>query len=729
MDKPDLKAISNWMEPRYFTRRDFLKLSTISGAVLVLGINTGCDNPPGVINLINYDSPKYQGTQLNSFIFIDSSGQVTLVCHRPDVGNGVYQAMPMLLAEELEVDMDDVNVIQASADEALYGGQYIGGSNSVRHSWLPSRQMGAAAREMLITSAAEMWGVKKEECLASRGTVVHRASKRKAHYGELVEAASNLSPLKEPPLKAIKDFKVIGESLQRKDLPSKTNGSAIYGLDLRIDSMLYASIERSPVFHGKVKAFNAKEVLAIPGVRHVVRTEMMVLMKIREGVAVVADNYWAALQGRKALKVEWDNGDAEIWDTDRIITQYKEDTKKKGQNHQRAGDFIKAFKNAALTIEAEYELPMQSHAPIEPLNVVADVRDDSCTVWGPIQLPNWVRKDLAAFLQLPLEKVKVHPTTIGGGFGRKGYTDFPNEAAFLSQKIKAPVKVIWTREDEMTQGPFRPGSINVLKAGFDTSSRFSAFYHKVVTTDYYEEIPMDNHYILDGVITHAYDFPNLSYDSVNSKIPIPCIWMRGVWCATNGFAQESFIDEVAHELGLDPLDFRLEHLRHASRFIAVLEKLSKLTGWRTAKKPNTGKGIAILRLRDSIVGHVAELSHDENNRTVIDKITAVVDCGIVVNPDIVKQQMEGAIVMGLSTSFKNEITIVEGKVEQHNFDSYHLMRYDECPEIEVHIIPSKEEPGGIGEVGMPGAAPAVANALFNLTGKRIRKLPFDLYSV
>lgn len=728
MDKPDPQAISRWMEPGYFTRRDFIKLSTISGAFLALGIIPGCNNNrPGVINLINYDPPKYQGTQLNPFIFIDSSGQVTLVSHRPDVGNGVYQAMPMLLAEELEVDMNDVNVIQANTDKILYGGQSIGGSNSIRRSWLPSRQMGAAAREMLITCAAEKWGVKKEECFASRGMVVHRPTKRKAHYGELVEAASKLSPPEDPPLKAIKDFKVIGKSLQRKEIPSKTNGSAIYGLDLRIDGMLYASIERSPVFHGKVRAFNAEEVLAIPAVRHVVKTEMVVSMKIREGVAVVADNYWAAMQGRTALKVEWDNGDAESWDTDRIIAQYKEDTKQEGQNHQRAGNFNKAFNIAARTMEAEYELPMQSHAPIEPLNVVADVRDDSCTVWGPIQVPNWVREDLAAFLQLPLEKVKVHPTTIGGGFGRKAYTDFPNEAAFLSQKIKAPVKVIWTREDEMTQGPFRPGSINVLKCGFDATSHLSAFGHKVVTTDYYA--PKHNKYILDGVITHAYDFPNLSYDAVNSKVPIPYIWMRGVWCSTNGFAQECFIDEVAHELGLDPLDFRLEHLKHASRFTAVLEELSKLTGWRTAKKPNTGKGIAILRLRDSIVGHVAELSHDENNRIVIDKITAVVDCGIVINPDIVKQQMEGAIVMGLSTSFKNEITISKGKVEQNNFDSYHILRYDECPQIEVHIMPSEEDPGGVGEVGMPGAAPAVANAFFDLTGKRIRKLPFDLYSV
>ena len=730
MAKPDAQPLPLWMDPRRFTRRDFLKLSSLSGAALALGMITGCGNREGVINLMNHHPPQASGVGLNPFIFIDPSGKITLVSHRPDIGNGVPQAMLMLLAEEMEVDLEDIDVIQAKADESLYGFQYASSSESVRTSWLPSRRIGAAARIMLIRSAAQQWGVQEEECSAHKGYVTHQPSNRKAHYGELVAAASQLDPPEDPPLKAIEDFQIIGKSLPRKALPAKTNGSTIYGLDVRIEGMLYASIERSPVFHGKVKSYNREAVLAIPGVRHVIKSEMRVLTNIREGVAVVADSYWAALKGRKALKVEWDHGDAESWDSERIITQYREDSAKEGTNHQRVGHFDRAFARAAATLEAEYELPMMAHAAMEPLNVIADVREDSCEVWGPTQVPNWVRGDLADFLGLPLEKVQVYPTSIGGGFGRKAYTDFLNEAAYVSRKIKLPVKVVWTREDDMTQGPFRPGSINVLKAGLDSAGKLSAFSHKVVTTDYYELLGYDADYDppVSGIATHAYEFLNRSYDSVNSSVPIPYIWMRSTWVSANGFAHECFVDEVAHASGVDPLDFRLSYLRNAPRFVAVLEKLADLTDWRQAKKPGTGRGMAILRLRDSIIGHVAEVSRDEQNRIRIDKITAVIDCGVVIHPDTVKQQVEGATIMGLSSSFKKAITLTRGRVDQQNYDTFPILRYAESPDIEVHVMSSNEDPGGVGEVGMPGAAPSVANALFDLTGTRIRKLPYDLNS-
>jgi isoquinoline 1-oxidoreductase beta subunit len=712
--------------PKNFSRRDFLKVSGVSGAVLAVGFIPGCDGSPEIVNLAE-NGKIAVGTQLNPFISIDSSGKVTLVTHRPEAGTGVYQSMPMLLAEELEVDMDEVELIQTSTNAQLYGSQSIGGSNSIRESWVPSRKIGAAAREMLIESAAQKWGVKSEECYASQGKIIHDTSKRTAHYGELVEAASKLSPPKEPKLKIIKDFKVIGRSLPRRDIPLKTNGTAKFGMDMEVDGMVYASIERSPVFYGKVKNFNAEEVLTIPGVRKVVKTEMNVLTKIREGVAVVADNYWAALQGRKALEVEWENGDTESWDTNRIIRQYKEAAQQEGRNQKKAGDYDKVIGEAAKTLEAEYEMPIQSHSALEPLNVLADVGKNRCDVWGPIQTPNWVRQDLADFLQLPLENVNVHTTFIGGGFGRKAYTDFSNEAAYLSRKIKAPVKVIWTREDDMTQGPFRPGSLNLLKAGFDDKGSLVAFNHKVVTTDYYDLIGGDNPLNMEDLANHEYQFPNHSYDLVASQIPVPFIWMRAVWSCTNGYAQECFVDEMADEMGQDPLDFRLKYLGHLPRFAALLEKLSDLTAWKEVIKPNTGQGIAITKMRGTIVGNVAQVSRDKNGKIRIDKITSVVDCGIVVNPDIVRQQVEGAIIMGLTASFKGEITLAKGKVEQSNFDNYDMLRYPECPEIEVHVMPSSEEPGGIGEVGMPPAGPAVANAIFDLTGKRIRKLPFELH--
>ncbi len=718
---------SKLSNPKNFNRRDFLKISGASGAVLALGFIPGCGGSPEVVNLAENEALAVS-TQLNPFIFIDSTGKVTLVSHRPEAGTGVYQAMPMLLAEELEVEMDEVDVIQASAKAELYGNQSIGGSNSTRGSWVPSRKMGAAAREMLIESAAQKWGVKGSQCYAFQGKVIHEASKRTAHYGELVEAASKLTPPKDPKLKSIKDFKVIGRSLPRRDIPLKTNGTAKFGLDMQVDGMVYASIERSPVFHGKVRNFNAEEVLAIPGVLKVVKTEMIVLTKIREGVAVVADNYWSALQGRKTLEVEWESGDAESWDSNRINRQYKEAARQEGQNQKKAGDYKKAIAEAAKTIEAEYEMPIQSHSPLEPLNVLADVGEDRCDVWGPIQTPNWVREDLAEFLQLPLEKVNVQPSFIGGGFGRKAMTDFANEAAYLSRKIMAPVMVVWTREDDLTQGPFRPGSLNLLKAGFDDKGSLVAFKHKVVTTDYYDLVPFDNPIMMEDLANHEYQFPNFSYDLVDSQNPVPFIWMRGVWSCTNGYAQECFVDEMADEMSQDPLDFRLKYLRHVPRFTAILEKLSDLTGWKHVKKPNTGKGVAIINMRDTIVGNVAEVSRDERGKIRMDKITSVVDCGIVVNPDIVRQQVEGAIVMGLTASFKGEITLAKGKIEQSNFHNYDMLRFSECPDIEVHVMPSHEAPGGVGEVGMPAAAPAVANAIFDLTGMRIRKLPFDLRS-
>ena len=714
-----------WVDSIGFNRRDFIKISGLSTAALSLGIIPGCEEKLTVVNPVKYVPSNANGLNLNPFIFINSDGKVTLVSHRPDSGNGTFMAMAMLLAEELEADIDEVEVIPASANSELYGSQSTTSSKAVRRSWFSSRQIGAAAREMLITSAAQTWGVSIEECYALKGKVIHGPTQKEAHYGELVEIAKDLDPPENPALKSTEDFRIIGQSPKRIDIPSKINGSAIYGLDLRIDHMLYASIERSPVFHGKVKSFNADEVLSVPGVKNVVQTEMLVLKKVREGVAVVADNIWSALKGREVLKIEWENGDAESWNSSRVIEQYRKDAGSAGENYFKIGDFQKAFNSAKIKIEEEYQSPMLAHAAMEPLNVIADVQEDSCKVWGPIQTPNGVRQDLATFLDLPLENIQVHPTVIGGGFGRKAYTDFANEAAYLSRKIKSPVKIIWTREDDMTQGPFRPPSINLLKGGLNNAGSVVAFSHKVSTTDYYINMGFENKYIMDG-IHHAYEFANVSHDAVDSQVPIPYLWMRSVRSCMSGFAQESFIDEMAHAAGKDPMEFRLLYLKKAPRFIDVLNRLYELTNWGTSKGPGRGRGISIMTLRDSIIGQAAELSRNKEGKVRISKITAVVDCGVVINPDSAKQQIEGAIVMGLSSAFQTEITIENGKAVQNNYNSFIICRYSECPEIKVELISSKEDPGGLGEVGMPGAAPAVANALFDLTGKRIRKLPFDL---
>ena len=695
---------------------------------MVLGIMPGCGESKEVVNLVNYQAPEPVGIKLNPFVIIDPNGEVTLVNHRPDVGNGTPQAMITLLAEELEVNINNVKIIQAQANKEMYGEQWIGGSSSVRVSWLSSRQMGAAARQMLIKSAALRWSVSEMECYASNGSVYHTTTNKSASYGELVAEASKLIPPEEPILKSPQEFKLIGKSLSRIDIPMKTDGSAIFGIDSRIEGMLYASIERSPVFHGKVKSFNAQQVLEIPGVRHVVRTEMRVTNHTREGVAVVADNYWAALQGRKALSVEWDDSEVEEWDSTRIYAQYKQDSELEGVNYQKKGDIHGVMNKANRVITSEYRSPMMSHAPLEPPNVIADVREDSCLILGSIQDPGWVRQEISEMLQMPLEYVEVRPLVIGGGFGRKAHTDFSYEAAYLSNIINCPVMVIWTREDDITQGPFRPGSINVLKACFDNKSKLTGVSHKVITTDFYEDLGYPKSLLLDGILSHAYEFPNLSYDAVDSKVPLPFIWMRSVGSSANGFALECFMDEIANEVKSDPLDIRISFLEKAPRFVKVLEKLAQLTSWRTPSQNDHGKGLAILSLRNSIIGHVAQVSALEGGGINLEKITAVIDCGIMINPDIVRQQVEGAIIMGLSSSFKKEITISHGKVDQQNFDTYPILRISETPEIEVHVMKNNEEPGGVGEVGMPGVAPAVANAIFDLTGYRIRKLPYDLSS-
>ena len=720
---------AHWLNPVNFSRRDFLKLSSLSTAALALGIMPGCENRAGVINLINYSPSEATGVELNPFIFIDTSGEVTLVSHRPDIGNGTSQAMLMLLAEELEVDLSKVIVIQAKANQSVYGDQYTASSNSVRGSYLPSRKIASTARQMLIQSAANKWSVSDTDCHASNGSVFHPGSNRSASYGDLVEEARQLTPPREPKLKTASEFKIIGKSLARRDIPDKTNGTAIFGMDSRIEGMLYASVERSPTFYGKVIAFNSKEVLAMPGVRYVEKTEMHDVMNIREGVAVVADSYWAALQGRKALRIQWDYEDTEAWDSNRIFNQYKEDSKLIGQNHSTKGNIENAKQRASRTFSAEYQCPMMVHAPLEPPNIVANVKDDHCFILGSMQDPVWVRQELSVLLDMPVGAVEVWLTVVGGGFGRKAYTDFANEAALLSKKINRPVKVIWSREDDISQGPFRPGSINVLHACCDDQDQITALSHKVISTDFYTALDYPVSALLDGILSHGYDFDNMSYDLVDSKVPIPFIWMRSVGSSGNGFAHECFIDELAHEVKTDPLDFRLNYLRNSPRFIGVLEELAIQSSWRDPTDFNEAKGMAILRLRDTIVGHVALLSRKESGSINLNRIIVVVDCGIVINPDIVKQQIEGGTVMGLSSSFKKEITIHKGKVNENNYDSYPIVRYSECPEIETHIISSTENPGGIGEVGMPGIAPAVLNAYFNLTGRRIRKLPFDLYSV
>ncbi len=717
------------MEPTT-SRRLFLKKAGLSGIALTLGAYLPAFAKAETI--INAANSEGQATELMTWISIDKAGKVTLLNHRSEMGQGSYQAVPQMIAEELEVDLNQINIIFAPGNQKKYGNQVTGGSSTVRGSYRHLLRIGASAREMLIEVAAKRWGVPKEECYAEKGQVIHRPSGKKFTYGDLVEEAAKLEPPKNPPLKQRKDYKLIGKPLPRQDTPLKTNGAAIFGIDKKIPGMSYAVVERSPRFLGKVKSFDASATKTIPGVTHVFIVKRTVFDHLQEGVAVVASNLWSAMQGRKVLKVEWDDEGFEHLDTEQLFARMHEDLNKPGLNDRTAGDFNTAFEKADKKVEAVYETPYEAHACMEPLNCIAHVKDDSIEVWGPIQGPDWVQSDLSERMGIPLEKVTVNMTFLGGGFGRKAFLDYPHEAVLISKEIKAPVQVVWTREDDMTQGPFRPGAVYGCKAGL-TDGRIAAFQTKSATQNMAHENPdadksSYNGDTLEGLLKPYFEsIPNYSFSDIPTQSPIPVMWWRSVYSSTNGFAYESFIDELAHAAGKDPLEFRKQHLGD-ERYQSLIDQLIELTDWKSRGK-NEGWGVAITECFSSIVGEVVKVSKKPDGKIKIDKIIALMDCGWYVNPDTIRAQVEGSIVMALGAAIKHDTHFKDGKAVEKNFDTYKMPRIDEIPYIEVHIAENDEKAGGVGEPGLPPLAPALCNAIFDLTGKRIRRLPFNLDEV
>lgn len=724
------------MQPRAIkSRRRFIRETGLSGIALVLGAYlpgcNGATNAPKVVNASGSTLPA--SFELMTWISIDRSGKVTILNHRAEMGQGSWQVVPQMIAEELEVAMDQINILSAPGNQKKYGSQITGGSSTVRGSYKHLLTIGASAREMLIETAAKKWDAKPADCYAGNGQVFHKPSGKSVSYGDLVEDAAKLTPPKEPKLKARKDYKLVGKALPRRDIPLKTNGSAIFGIDKRIPGMLYAVVERSPRIRGKVKHFDDTQTKTIPGVRHVFVVKRTVFENNFEGVAVVADNLWAAMQGRKLLKVEWDDSGFEHVSSEQLFTRMHDDLKKPGLNDRTGGDFDRAFQKAISKVEAVYETPYQAHACMEPLNCIADVKPDSIEIWGPIQGPDWIQSDLSQRMGVPLDKVTVNMTFLGGGFGRKAFLDYPHEAAVISKEIKAPVQVVWTREDDMSQGPFRPGAVYGLKAGLSKDGHIEAFQLKTATQNMSLQNPgADIHSFngdtLDGFCKPYYDaINNYSFSDIPTTSPIPVMWWRSVYASTNGFAYESFIDEMAHAAGKDPLEFRRQHLDN-DRYQALIDQLSILTDWKNRGK-NEGWGVAITECFNSIVGEVVKVSRKPDGKIKVDKVVALMDCGWYVNPDIIRQQVEGSIVMALGAATKHDIQFKDGMAVQRNFDTYNMSRIHEIPDIEVHVVDNDEKAGGVGEPGLPPLAPALCNAIFDLTGKRIRKLPFDLDKV
>lgn len=715
-------------EKQDLSRRTFLQQTGLTGIALTLGFYwpAAGQNPTQIISV---DHPVDAGIELMSWISIDTAGTVTIYTHRSEMGQGTWQAIPQIVAEELAVNMDQVQVKFAAANPQKYGPQPQEGSFSIRGWYRQLLHAGACAKMMLIEAAAHQWQVPVTACYAENGQVIHNSGGKKLDYGALVKDAARLTPPANITLKPRTAYTLIGKPLKRSDTPLKTNGTAIFGLDKKLPGMLYAMVERSPRFRGKVKSFDDTAAKKVVGVKHIFKVQRPVFSLMLEGVAVVANTLWAAMEGRKLLKVEWDDAGLEHLDTEELATRMRNGVNKP----LPSSDFETALSRSAHTTEALYEAPYQSHSCMEPLNCIADVKENSIEIWGPIQEANWIQADLSQRFHMAPENITVNMTFLGGGFGRKAFPDYPYEAALISKEIKAPVQVVWSREDDMSQGPFRAGAFYRCRGGISSEGRIHAL--QMISASQYIG-PGEDQEAKPGPVTnnsgdwnglpsvYYTSIPHYSFGGLSIQSHIPTMWWRAPIANVDAFASESFIDELAALAGLDTLVLRKTHLT-GERGQALIDQLAAVSGWFSRRK-NDGWGVAVTECFGSVVGQVVRVSRRQNGKVSIDKVFAVIDCGWYVNPDTIRAQVEGSIVMALGAAIKHVTTFKEGRAVQKNFNAYQMPRINEIPEIEVHIMENDAPPGGVGEPALPAFAPALCNALFDLTGKRVRKLPFKL---
>jgi len=691
------------------SRRRFLELSAGAAAGLALGV--GRPGRAGAAGTTSF-AP-------SAFLSIDETGAVTVWVTKSEMGQGVRTSLPMLVAEELEADWSRVRIEPALA-EARYGSMGTGGSRSIRSLFLPLRQVGAAAREMLVAAAAARWGVDAGTCRAERGAVLHGPSGRRLGYGELVAQAAKLPVPKDPALKSPKEFRLIGKRVPRLDTPDKIDGRAVFGIDVRVPGMLHAVVARAPAYGARVAGFDADRARAVPGVRGI--------HQVPSGVAVVADSTWAAMQGREALRVTWDAGPNAALDDGAIGRLYEERSRAPEGVARKEGEGAKALERAARRLEAVYQVPFLAHATMEPMNCTAHVRGDGAEIWAPTQAPQWAQEEVAKALGLKPEAVKVHTTLLGGGFGRRSRYDFPVEAALVSKAAGAPVQVLWTREDDMRHDFYRPASLHRLAAGLDGKGHLLAWTHRVVAPSISRQLfgkasrSGDRPDVVEGAWDLPYVAPAIEVDYAVPDVGVPVGWWRSVYSTQTAFANECFLDEIATAAKKDPYALRRELLPGNSRLRGALELAASRAGWGKPLARGRGRGIACHSSFGSHVAEVAEISV-EAGRVRVHRVVCAIDCGQVVNPDTVEAQVEGAMVYGLSAALRGEISIERGLAKQGNFDDYEPLRMSEMPAVEVHIVPSSADPGGVGEPGTPPIAPAVANAVFAATGKRIRRLP------
>jgi len=703
------------------SRRSFLKTGALMGGGLMLGFSLPLRKPFGAASAQSTSS-----FAPNAFIRIGTDDAVTIIVNKSEMGQGVYTSLPMLIAEELEVNWSKIRVEAAPVDPAYnhteWGTQGTGGSTSVWSEWERLRKAGATARTMLVKAAAEFWKVDPASCRAEKGFVIHDPTQRKISYGRLVEKASQMEPPKDVWLKEPKHFRIIGKPRRRLDTPEKTDGKAMFGIDTKVPGMLIVVVVRPPVFGGKVKRFNADKARAVPGVKEVVQ--------IDSGLAVIADGFWSAHKGRDALEIDWDEGPLAALSTSGIREQYMNLAKTPGAVARKEGNPESVLSKRAKQLSAGYEVPYLAHACMEPLNCLVDLRPDSCEIWTGTQLQTLDRNNAASVVGLKPEQVKIHTTFLGGGFGRRAnpHSDFVIEAARVAKAVMKPVKVIWTREDDMKGGYYRPMWYDRIAAGLDEKGNLIAWRHTIVGQSILSGTPFDPKKDVDpasveGAKEIPYEIPNILVDLHSPKIGVPVQWWRSVGHSHTAFVVESFIDEVAHEAGKDPYEFRRKLLARHPRHSGVLKLAAEKAGWGRPLPKGRGRGIAVHESFGSFVAQVAEASVSAEGEVRVHRVVCAVDCGRIVNPDTIKAQMESGIVFGLSAALYGKITLQNGRVEQSNFHDYPLLRLNEMPVVEVHIVSSKEKSGGVGEPGVPPIAPAVANAIFAATGKRIRHLP------
>jgi isoquinoline 1-oxidoreductase beta subunit len=702
-------------------RREFLKAGAALGGGLLISLYVPEFAPAA--------RSAAKPVALNAFVRIGTDESVTVISNHSEMGQGIYTSLPMLLNEELEADWARVRVesspVDAVYNHTVFGIMMTGGSTTTNSEYDRFRKMGAMARIMLVAAAAQSWGVDAQTCRAEKGFVIHTASRRRASYGSLAEAAARIAAPTDIPLKDPKDFTLVGKPVHRLDTPSKTNGSAQFGLDVYIPGMLTAVVARAPVFGGKVVSFNADKAKAIPGVVNVVQ--------VPSGVAVVAKGFWPAKLGREKLEINWDDGPGAAISTVEMRANFSALSKTPGLVARKVGDPAGALASAAKTITAEYEVPYLAHCMMEPLNTVVDLHEDRCEIWTGTQFQTGDRAAAAKVAGLKPEQVTLHTTLLGGGFGRRANPscDFVTEATEVAKAAKSPVKVVWTREDDIRGGWYRPMWYDHFAAGLDASGNPVAWTHTIVGQSIMAGTMFESFGIKDGIDSASvegaadilYGIPNVQVDLHSPKNQVPVQWWRSVGHSHTGFSVEAFLDEVAHAGGKDPYQLRRTLLASQPRELAVLDLAAQKANWGSPLPAGRARGIATHFSFDSYVAQVAEVSVEKDGTVRVHRMVAAVDCGRTVNPDTVKAQLEGGIIFGLTAALKTEITLDKGRVQQRNFHDYPMVRMFESPAIDVYIVPSTEHPTGVGEPGVPPVAPAVTNAIFAATGKRVRRLP------